>query len=93
MENTDFESVGAALDAPVPSARGQLTEQVVTRMELVFEDPICPVEAARTGEIVERGERTASYFLSKKSTGIHRHMGSPSRSKQFTEHLLRTLKV
>lgn len=41
-KETVFESVGAALNAAVPSVEAQQVEQVVTRMKGVFEDPLCP---------------------------------------------------
>lgn len=45
-EEMVYESVALALNAPAPSARGQQAEQLVTRKELVFEDPLCPGETA-----------------------------------------------
>lgn len=63
MRRNSFESIGAALKAPVPSARGQQVEQVVSRMNVVSEDALSPGGTANAG-VIEGGERTTSYFLS-----------------------------
>lgn len=59
-----LQSVGPAFETPVPPSRGQQAEQVVSRMEVVPDDPLCSGEASRAGNVFQGGQRTADCLFS-----------------------------